>query len=505
MTVKLWSNVPQQFFDDDGAPLAGGQLFFYAAGSSTKQNTYTTSAGNVANSNPITLDSAGRLPNEVWLTAGLSYKAVLTASTDTDPPASPLETWDNIAGINDASLTLDEWITGPSPTYVSATSFTLVGDQTTIFHVGRRVKTTNTGGEVYSYITASAFATLTTITVVNDSGSLDSGLSAVSYGLDSSTNPSNPLLTDTYPIVSGSADKTKKVRLEADGLTTATTRVLTVQDEDGTIALTSEFAYSTVNASPGRLPLPRGHLAGGTLSNNSSDATNDIDIAEGQARDSTNAANLIWSALTKQLDASWAAGTNAGGLDTGSIANGTYHVFAIKKDTDGTGDVLFSASATAPTMPTGYTYFRRIGSILRESAAIVAFTQVGNEFLRTTPVSDFSGTQTTTSTLRALSVPLGLKVRAILTFRAFTSDSNLESFAAWIRSPDQADDAASNTNATVRTGNSSSASSPDGDSAMVQIRTNTSAQVRTRSTVNNAACIISGFTYGWMDDRGIYD
>lgn len=43
--------------------------------------------------------------------------------------------------------------------------------------------------------------------------------------------PQTPL-TDTTPIVKGSADATKKLRLEVDGLTTATTRVWTVPDTD---------------------------------------------------------------------------------------------------------------------------------------------------------------------------------------------------------------------------------------------------------------------------------
>jgi len=43
----------------------------------------------------------------------------------------------------------------------------------------------------------SAFAAVTTVTVVLDSGTLDSGLSAVSYGLLSATNPSIPTLTIT--------------------------------------------------------------------------------------------------------------------------------------------------------------------------------------------------------------------------------------------------------------------------------------------------------------------
>lgn len=39
-------------------------------------------------------------------------------------------------------------------------------------------------------------------------------------------------IVDTTAVVKGSADATKLVRIEADGLTTATTRVLTMADQD---------------------------------------------------------------------------------------------------------------------------------------------------------------------------------------------------------------------------------------------------------------------------------
>lgn len=90
----------------------------------------------------------------------------------------------SLSGINDVSLqTGVEWLSGPAPTFVSTTSFTVAGDQTLIFTKGRRVRTTNTGGTVYSTITNVSFAGVTTVTVVNDSGVLDAGLSAVFYGL----------------------------------------------------------------------------------------------------------------------------------------------------------------------------------------------------------------------------------------------------------------------------------------------------------------------------------
>lgn len=85
-----------QFFDNNGTPLTGGNLYTYAAGTTTPAATYTSSAGNVAHSNPIILDAAGRVPgsSEIWLTSNIIYKFVLKTSNDV-----LLATWDNIWGI----------------------------------------------------------------------------------------------------------------------------------------------------------------------------------------------------------------------------------------------------------------------------------------------------------------------------------------------------------------------------------------------------------------------
>lgn len=190
-----------QFELASGVPAVGNLLFFYVAGSvNTKQDTYTNSTGGSANTNPIVLNSLGQPPNEIWFTDGLVYKVVYAPAGDTDPPSSPIWTIDNLRGIND-SLTLqqDQWVAfGGVPTFVSGTSFTLVGDQTSTLHAGRRIKTTNSGGTVYSIIKTSVFGVLTTITVANDSGVLDSGLSAVSYGILSRINPSIPGMTEIW-------------------------------------------------------------------------------------------------------------------------------------------------------------------------------------------------------------------------------------------------------------------------------------------------------------------
>ena len=81
----------QQFFDNNGVPLAGGLLYTYQAGSSTPLTTYTTVNGTIPNSNPIILDSAGRTPQEVWMQTGYSYKFVLQTSAGVT-----LQTLDNL-------------------------------------------------------------------------------------------------------------------------------------------------------------------------------------------------------------------------------------------------------------------------------------------------------------------------------------------------------------------------------------------------------------------------
>jgi hypothetical protein len=178
-----------------GLPAVGYQLFFYVAGTvGTKQNTYTNSSGAVANPNPIVLNALGQPSNEIWFQAGVAYKIVMAPDTDSDPPTSPIWSMDALSGMNDVIGFSDEWIASNiPPTFIDATHFTLPGDQTVNFQVGRRLKTINSGGAIYSTISASVFgSSLTTITVANDAGALDSGLSAVSYGIISAQHTSLP-------------------------------------------------------------------------------------------------------------------------------------------------------------------------------------------------------------------------------------------------------------------------------------------------------------------------
>jgi hypothetical protein len=87
--------VAAQFFTSTGAVLTGGKLYTYLAGTTTPATTYTTSAGTTARTNPIVLDSAGRVPSsgEIWISP-ISYKFILKDSNDV-----LIGTYDNIFGI----------------------------------------------------------------------------------------------------------------------------------------------------------------------------------------------------------------------------------------------------------------------------------------------------------------------------------------------------------------------------------------------------------------------
>ncbi len=63
-------------------------------------------------------------------------------------------------------------------------------------------------------------------------------------GATGATGASAAPFVDSTPLLKGSADATKQVRFEVDGLTTATTRVVNVPDRDGTMAMLSDLSSS---------------------------------------------------------------------------------------------------------------------------------------------------------------------------------------------------------------------------------------------------------------------
>jgi hypothetical protein len=131
--------VAAQFFTNTGAVLTGGKLYTYAAGTTTPQVTYTTSAGNVARTNPIILDAAGRVPNggEIWITSA-AYKFVLTDSTDV-----LIATYDNISGIGATSYQIQNF-TGTGSQTVFTLSASSSGEDYTFVYINGVYQNKNT-------------------------------------------------------------------------------------------------------------------------------------------------------------------------------------------------------------------------------------------------------------------------------------------------------------------------------------------------------------------------
>jgi hypothetical protein len=235
----------------------------------------------------------------------------------------------------------------------------------------------------------------------------------------------------------------------------------------------------------------RGYIAGLVLSNNGSDANNDIDISAGVARDSTNAVSMVLaSALTKRLDESWAVGTNQGGLDTGSKTSDTwYHIWLIRRPDTSVVDVLFSKSASAPTMPTNYTQKRLIGSVYTEGTNLKAFFQQGDFVFWSTPIYQTVAASATPANA-TVRTPLG---RSVVGYFNFQNDSGQ---AIYAYDPSAAAIASGTSNAgCTQTDNFSGQGL-----APAFVRTNTSSQIK--CVAQSGGVNIAIRTLGYIDTRG---
>lgn len=96
-------------YDSNGDPCASCKVFAYVAGTTTKQDTYTSSTLGTPNANPVLLDSAGRAT--IYIDPTKSYKIVLAPSTDSDPPASALWSMDPVTGQFSGTVTINAAVT----------------------------------------------------------------------------------------------------------------------------------------------------------------------------------------------------------------------------------------------------------------------------------------------------------------------------------------------------------------------------------------------------------
>jgi hypothetical protein len=150
--------VAAQFFTNTGAVLTGGKLYTYAAGTTTPLPSYTTNTGNVARTNPVVLDAAGRVPDggEIWITAQ-PYKFVLKDSNDV-----LIATYDNISGLGAASYQIQNF-TGTGSQTVFTLSAASFGEDYTFVYINGVYQNKNTytiNGATLTFSQAPPFTSL---------------------------------------------------------------------------------------------------------------------------------------------------------------------------------------------------------------------------------------------------------------------------------------------------------------------------------------------------------
>ena len=229
------------------------------------------------------------------------------------------------------------------------------------------------------------------------------------------------------------------------------------------------------------------------LSNNSTDPNHDIDIAVGSIQDSLGTTRIdIATAITKQIDATWTAGTDNGGLAGGLTLSAStwYHIFAVV--VGGSSDVMFDtsvacANGVANNAVTQYAY---INSVLTDgSADIIAFINNKNKMWLDVPVNNENQSNPgATATDVTLTTPLGIITLAEISAIAVQGASGMGNII--IR--DKAQTATTPTATLADIG----ASTSQTDSINKQLLTDTSSAIEYQcSTGTDGTMIIT--TLGW--------
>lgn len=247
-----------QSFTNQGVVLAGGTITTYLAGTTTLQNTYTTSAGSVLNANPIVLDSSGRLTTSVWVLGGVSLKIIIK-----DSSGNTLATVDNIASINDITLALASpgTIGGTTPGAATFTTLTANTSITTPLANITSMSSTTVNGNI----------SVTGNSTLGDTSTADTVTMNAYVGMGRSAS------SNYRCIITGEDSSGTKYALGV--FDNATTNILFRILNDGTFTVGNSSAngpYNNTTATAANLFI----TAGGTFQRSTSSARYKLDISD---------------------------------------------------------------------------------------------------------------------------------------------------------------------------------------------------------------------------------
>jgi hypothetical protein len=421
--ARLLANGEQYFANNNGAPLAGGFVYFYIPTTSTFKDTWQDADEGALNTNPVELDSAGRaiiygsgeyrqvvtdsLGNEIWDQLTSTFDAggstIVWGGTSTGtgnaqiiaPEAVP----DSLIGqlvaffagaSNTASMTLkvggfDPYFvvkdTDAGPTQLTGGEVVednlvtcMFDDANQVFHVIEYapndlvLKTLKVNRVRFgNSISPAAIA-------ANTDDWNPTGLSTTSNVRISSTAPFN--LTGISAQSPGQMIFLDNVGSFPITLTVNDTASLAANRFAGQADITVNPAQSVIlkydqPAAQWRIyaitagsVLPMKGLKIVTVGTLQATLT----AARMPVVNTDNIGLTLFNVnVTGNLGTS-----GVGGLDTGTVAASTgYYIWLIYNPTTGVADMLLSLSASAPTLPAGYTYKARLGWVVTTAGTVV--------------------------------------------------------------------------------------------------------------------------------------
>jgi hypothetical protein len=254
---------------------------------------------------------------------------------------------------------------------------------------------------------------------------------------------------------------------------------------------------------------PPRHIAGLRTENNGADPLHDIDFGSGSCRDTNDIINMdLFTSITKRIDASWSEGTGNGGFPSAlSISPDTwYHLFVIGK-VDGTVDAGFDSATDASNLlndATGYTAYRRVGSILTDGSSNITSYRQGQEnidyFFFNSFKQDVNDTNPgTTIQYRTMSVPLGVEVVGLFSLSLISSSTISGNVDINVLHPGVNDQF---TGAVLRASYHAPSGASNDSVSKVDILTNTLSQIKYILDTSHANTVVTMYTRGWIDPRG---
>lgn len=245
--------------------------------------------------------------------------------------------------------------------------------------------------------------------------------------------------------------------------------------------------------------LPTGYFTGLKLEQDAGDPGNDIIVHPGAARDTGDARNLVLTVdCVKQIDVVFAEyttpGSPSGGRSSSDNLTGAkwFHVFVIGGS--GKNTQPFFATSLSPILPTGFTEWRRAGSVWWNGTNIRSFRQIGRTFYFTNPNSLDVDTSSlgTTATTYSVTTPSGLKTMAVL--QVASSHASLFT-GVYLSDPDATDLAPSSSAAPLASVGAGVGTLTNGE---IHVMTNTSSQIRARAA--NSSTTLKLYAKGWIDE-----